>query len=86
MKYYRKYKIEHEKTKTTTTLLKSCSERSRICQENTGYRNHGAAGDRVLLVSICILKLKLSHKPAYPNPTQDRAGLCRSANTPKITG
>jgi hypothetical protein len=40
----------------------------------------------MLPVSICAPELRLSHIPPHPNSAQERAGLPRSADTPKITG
>jgi hypothetical protein len=56
------------------------------CQECTGHKNSGAAGDRILLVSICALELRLSNSPLHPNPAQEKTGLPGSADTHKITG
>jgi hypothetical protein len=46
---------------------------------------HEVGWDRILPISICAPELRLSHSPPHPNPTQERAGLPRSADTPKIT-
>jgi hypothetical protein len=50
------------------------------------HRDSGAARDRILPVSICTREVRLSHSPQHPNSIQERAGLPRSADTPKITG
>jgi hypothetical protein len=43
-------------------------------------------GYRILLVFISAPELRLSHRPPYTNPSQDRDHLARRANIPKATG
>jgi hypothetical protein len=55
-------------------------------REHSRHRNSGAAGDRILPLSICDRELRLSQSPLHPNHAQQTTGLLTSADKPKITG
>ena len=48
--------------------------------EQSGHRNQGTAGDRIILVSVCTTDLTLCQSSPYPNSTRENWSL-RSTNT-----
>jgi hypothetical protein len=68
------------------TIIAQITFQSKVSQECIVHRNSGAAGVRILLVSIWTQKLRLSYSPPHANLAQEKAVLLRSADTSKITG
>ena len=68
------------------TIIAQITFQSKVSQECIVHRNSGAAGVRILLVSIWTQKLRLSYSPPHANLAQEKAVLLRSADTSKISG
>jgi hypothetical protein len=57
-------------TVKTITSLQIYGPRGTL-PEPSGDRNQGTAGDRILLVSVCIPELILYHSSSYPNSSRE---------------